>query len=207
MTRRNTDAGRKFPSARTNEQGFTLVEILLSVTLLAVVSISLTGYFTTAMDRSMDNTRRVTAANLARMKAEEIKAAFERPLSGESLYRNKYEQLETEMEENVQYQIDDRLASGGGPVYGLFDRLLAPFEPVEDEEQIGDKTVYRFKVSVGSLSADRPEQLRNANAALFSFRPQAKLIRLTVTVYWTAGRDGGVSPPRSFELDTYLVGS
>jgi len=57
----------------TDERGLTLVEVLAAITILAVITVTLISYFVAAMERSADESRRIIAANLARMKAAELR--------------------------------------------------------------------------------------------------------------------------------------
>jgi len=57
----------------TDERGVTLVEVLAAVTILAVISVTIIGYFIAAMEKSADESRRIIASNLARLKTAELR--------------------------------------------------------------------------------------------------------------------------------------
>ncbi|MFD2672552.1 type IV pilus modification PilV family protein [Marinicrinis sediminis] len=56
-----------------NEQGMTLIEILVAVTIMSIVSVWIAGYFVSAMEKSADQSREGIAANLAKMKLGQIR--------------------------------------------------------------------------------------------------------------------------------------
>lgn len=59
-----------------NEDGLSLVEILIAVTIMSIISVTLMGYFTSAVDKSSEESHRIIAANLARLKAAELRDGF-----------------------------------------------------------------------------------------------------------------------------------
>ncbi|MNZ89096.1 hypothetical protein D3C78_1080010 [compost metagenome] len=207
MIKKNIKSCPSVAAGLREEKGFTLVEILVAVSILSIISVSFMGYFMTAMERSADNHHRVIAANLARLKAEELKESFRAELPAGSSYRNKFEHLAHAMSENSSYKVTRDTASTGGEPAKLFEGLLDPFNPVDSYTGTIDTTLYRYQVEVSSKQLDRLQLLRTANAGIFQFRTQEALIRMVVTVYWGAADDGSPSAFKSVVLDTYLVGS
>ncbi|WP_127587852.1 type IV pilus modification PilV family protein [Paenibacillus koleovorans] len=80
----------RFRKQFDNEDGISLVEILIGVTIMAIISTILMGNFTSAMDKSAEESRRIIAANLGRLKVAELrdhfKEAYEEPMGGETRY-------------------------------------------------------------------------------------------------------------------------
>ncbi|XID92591.1 prepilin-type N-terminal cleavage/methylation domain-containing protein [Paenibacillaceae bacterium WGS1546] len=70
----------KLPGMPADERGLTLIEVLAAVTILAIISVTIISYFIAAMERSADESRRIIATNLARMKAAELRQTV-RPMT------------------------------------------------------------------------------------------------------------------------------
>lgn len=154
----------------------------------------------------MDNSRRITAANLARMKAEEIKADFALIPEYPANALSKFRKLSTEIQTGTIYTIDRNKAIAGKKVMELFSGLLEPSRPVDDGSQAGGGAVYHYEVELSKLRSDRTTQLEEANQVLFALHMGERLIHMVVTVSWTAGENALPHPRRRIRLDTYLTG-
>lgn len=67
---------------RDGDGGFTLVEVLVSLTILAVVAAVAAGVLISVLGSATDDRARVAAANLASRELEIVRAAFESPTQG-----------------------------------------------------------------------------------------------------------------------------
>lgn len=204
--RKNTSFRRPAAAPGRNEHGFTLIEILVAVTILSIVSLAFMGYFVTAMERSADNNHRIIAANLARLKAEELKEAFRKPLPAGGLYETPYVQLVEALPTGAYARIAAEDANAGLGVAAMFKGMLDPHLPVDAAGGSVHSTLYRFQVEVSNRSDERLQQLNAANQRLFPLRMEKSLLRMVVTVFWQTAEDGNPAAAKSVSLDTYLVG-
>lgn len=164
----------------SNEDGLSLVEILIAVTIMAILSVTLMGYFTSAMDKSAEESRRIIAANLARLKAAELR----------DHYKSGYDE-----------SVAAVIASTSAPKYSgnssqpggsdlLNNRLNAT---------VINGTTYRYLVELDNSSSrwDATDSFRD--------RSDQYLAKMLVTVYWS--NEESFSPPAksSTTLDTYIV--
>ncbi|GEM_PF-622806 len=207
MTRTSINRVHRAAAFAKGEAGFTLIEIMVAATVLAVVSLSFMGYFVTAMERSADNNHRIIAANLARMKAEELKEAFRTPAPAGSLDPTRYSQLVQALSPGTVLTVQREQANAGHGAMALFNGLLEPYTPVDEEGGSVQATVYRFQVKIDRASDGRLETLNDANRPIFPLYMERSLTRMIVTVYWGAADDGSPAASKSVALDTYLTGS
>lgn len=165
----------------SDERGISIVEILLAVTIMSIISVSVMGYFTAAVERSAEESRRVIAASLARMKVAELRQA--------SL-------LENDMEPGRDnYDVIAGLIPGGGEaVFSANDPLPAPHEHLLDPQEING-TTYRF---TAVLDRVYPDDFR-----IEAQYPDRVLVRLRLTVSWEDGDPP--RPARSVTVDAYLA--
>lgn len=204
--RKNTSSKRPAAAPERNEHGFTLIEILVAVTILSIVSLAFMGYFVTAMERSADNNHRTIAANLARLKAEELKEAFRQPLPTGGRYETYYAQLVEEMPPGAYALIMSADANAGQGVAGMFKGMLDPHLPIDEAGGSVHSTLYRYQVEISNRSDERLQQLNAANQFLFPLRMEESLLRMVVTVFWQTAEDGSPVATKSVSLDTYLIG-
>jgi type II secretory pathway pseudopilin PulG len=156
------------------------VEILAAVTIMSVISVTLMGYFVSAMNKSTEQNKRIIGANLARQKAAEVR----------ELYRTnsaRYQTLMTsftpsdhvrEYDENN----DAQLTNAG---------FLAPMEI--------NGTKYRFKVQVDNDNA------RRSQLSLLTSAPgkvDRYVLSLHVSVYW--GAEASMEAQKT-SLESYVV--
>ena len=64
---------RKAKSMLNNQVGLSLVEVLLSVSIMSFVSLTVMGYFIQSVESSSEDSRRIVAIKLANMKVEQIR--------------------------------------------------------------------------------------------------------------------------------------
>jgi prepilin-type N-terminal cleavage/methylation domain-containing protein len=206
MTRTNIKRICKAGAFVKEESGFTLIEILVASAVLAIVSLSLMGYFVTAMERSADNNHRIIAANLARMKAEELKEVFRKPLPPGSLYPTRYSQLVQTAASGSLEKVRREQANLNHGIPGLFSGLLEPYTPVDSSGGSVQATVYRFQVEIGKGQNSRLHAINEANRSLFPLSMEEALFRVIITVFWGAAGDGSPAASKSVALDTYFIG-
>ncbi len=166
-----------------NEDGISLVEILIAVTIMALISVTLMGQFTSAMDKSAEESRRIIAANLARLKAAELRNLFKA--------QDQFEVLKTKVSSAPHYY---KYPGGTDPVSDLIGNKLISTDI--------NGTTYQYRVefdntSDGNRKQDMDSQLTNT---------EEFLARMLVTVYWAGDATSESLPPRtSTTLDTYIV--
>lgn len=166
-----------------DERGFTLVEVLAALTIMAVISVTIIGYFVSAMDRSTEESRRVIAINLARLKAAELREWAKQEKSGQTNYRTLRNSL-----------VSDRQVFGENDPPFDTDGLLAAANILG--------TTYRFEVTLfrDEGQGSHTEWLDGAMGG----QADQYLMRMIVKVYW-GETASGPSPAQSTILDTYLV--
>lgn len=162
-----------------DERGVSLVEILIGVTIMAIISVTLMGHFTSAMDKSAEESRRIIAANLARLKAAELRDHF----------KEGYEaSVKAVLADSPKYSGD--LAEPADSL--LMQNLL--------NSTVINGTTYRFMVQ---LSDSAP---RWSSTDPFQMDSDQYLAQMLVTVYWTGEDSLDPPPPKSSTtLDTYIV--
>ncbi|HEY8528438.1 MAG TPA: type II secretion system protein [Paenibacillaceae bacterium] len=167
-----------------NERGFTLVEVLASLTIMALISVTLIGYFVAAIDRSAEESRRVIAINLARLKAAELRdMAKQTTQDGSTWYRKLREALP---EAPKIFTQDDP---------GLFGPLL------DSVEILG--TTYRYQVT---LYRDEGEPGSHTEwlDGVMGENADKYLMRMILRVSWDDAASAP-SPGKSVVLDTSLI--
>lgn len=165
-----------------DERGFTLVEVLAALTIMAVISVTIIGYFVSAMDRSTEESRRVIAANLARLKAAELREWAKQESAGQTNYQTLRNVADQQMvfTENV-------------PPFNS-NGLLAPADILG--------TTYRYEVTL-FRDEGQGSHTEWLDAAMGG-EADRYLMRMFVKVYWEE-TSSGPSPAHSMILDTYLV--
>lgn len=167
-----------------DERGFTLVEVLAALTVMAVIGVTITVYFVSALDRSAEESRRVIAANLARLKAAELRNWAKEEEAGLTRYQA-LRSLPGFGARRVFTENDPPFDASG---------LLAPADI--------SGTTYRYEITL-----HRDEGAGSHTAWLNSVmdgEADRYLMRMIVMVYWNETADGP-SPAHAVALDTYLV--
>jgi Tfp pilus assembly protein PilV len=165
-----------------DQRGLSLIEILGAVTIMSIISVTLMGYFITGLNKSEEQSRRIIAVNLARLKAAEIRQS----IKPSDIYKD------------FLVTITD----------GKYDEHTI-LGTIDLSNQKVNGTTYHFKVSLekrkdasltASTSMKRNDELSKQMAILSS--PDQYLIPMSITVYWD--NDNSVAS-KSTAIDTYIV--
>jgi Tfp pilus assembly protein PilV len=164
---------------RTNEQGLSLVEILIAVTIMSIICVAMMGYFTSAVDKSAEESRRIIAANLGRLKAAELRHYF----------KDNYSAVEAAVAASPTIQFTGNNSNAASPLMmGRLDRTVV------------NGTTYRYLIELDGLSP-RMGQLTATNL----LGAEEHLVSMKVTVYWSGVETFEPQPKSSTTLDTYIV--
>jgi type II secretory pathway pseudopilin PulG len=179
------------------EQGFSLIDVLAAVTIISIISITVLGYFTAAMERSGDQNKQVIAANLARAKLAELREAIQGP-AFIALYNG------------MLAEAGHKLRLTPSSLGGLSSDLASVFSlPAGHrlEPTVVNGTSYQYVIDF-DWSEERMTEL--ANEGGFTSTPVLpgivhELIPVQVTAYWSEGENE--TPPESYsiKLDGYVV--
>lgn len=167
-------------AALHDQRGISLVEILAAVTIMSVISVTLMGYFVSAMNKSTEQNKRIIAANLARQKAAEVRefyrtdgTRYQTLLSGFTAADHVREFDESN---------DDLI---------LNDGFLSPMEI--------NGTQYRFKVRVDN---DNPRRSELSLLAAAPGQVDRYILNLQISVYW--GADASIEAQKT-SIESYVV--
>jgi type II secretory pathway pseudopilin PulG len=156
------------------------VEILAAVTIMAVISVTLMGYFVSAMNKSTEQNKRIIGSNLARQKAAEVREFYR----ANSL---SYQSLQAAFSPSTPVREFDE-TSGNAFINAGF---LSPMEI--------NGTQYRFKVKVDN------NNLRRTELSLLTSAPEQVdryVLNLLISVYW--GADASYEAQKT-SIETYIV--
>jgi prepilin-type N-terminal cleavage/methylation domain-containing protein len=179
-------------NAIKNEQGLSLVEVLIAVTIMSVISVSIMSYFVSAAEKSSDQSRRVIAANFARLKAAEVRKFFADPditvpsASGVPLY---VPFAATAGGRKLVVTSNAVFANLDSAFRDLFTNLDAasPYKHLFDAEPELNGTVYRYRVEFDDTADTAHDELAvDMGSPSAPGIPVNFLIKTTITVYWTA---------------------
>lgn len=170
--------GKQWKEAMQNEDGVSLVEILIAVTIMSIISVTLMGYFTSAVDKSAQESRKIIGANLARLKAAELRDYFKTGYD---------DSIGPILSSNPKFT--GNLSSTGSQM------MMSRLEPT-----VINGTTYRYLVELG------PSSPRWESADPFRNDSDEYLAQMLVTVYWE-GQETIDTPSAksSTTLDTYIV--
>ncbi len=197
----------------TEESGITLVEILIAITIMSVVTVTIIGYYFSAMEKSADQSRRVIAANLARLKAAELRKVFQDGSSFDDLNVFIEQQgLAAGTPGSVTLMSNASVTSAvnasSTPEEQYVKQLVTSgevdFDPTSNPPING--TVYRYMIRLDNRDQGRNQELQSAMGS--GQQPQRYLIATHITVYWTSAEvQSGDVPSGKFAADfqTYLV--
>jgi type II secretory pathway pseudopilin PulG len=188
---------KKRPKFAVGEQGFSLVDVLAAVTIISIISITMLGYFTAAMERSGDQNKQVIAANLARAKLAELREVIQ----GSAF---------TDLYNGILAEPSHTLRVTPNALSGLSSELRAIFAlPAGNrlEPTVVNGTSYRYVVCF-DWSTDRMTELSDEGELLSTPTIPgiaAELIPVQVTAYWSEGENE--TPPESYSirLNGYVV--
>lgn len=152
-----------------DERGMTLIEMLIAVSIMAIISVSVMGVFTAAAERSAEQNRRLIAASLARQKMVEFRQMSR--VADMAPPATNYRTL---------------LGTFGGATqldYSADTPLPHPYDGLLDPVVING-TTYHF---LAKLDKTYPTDWADRMAGLGG---HDLLLRLRITVFW----DGGAAP-------------
>lgn len=174
-----------------DESGLTLIEILIAVSIMGIISVSLMGYFLSAMEKSAEENSRIIASNLARLKAAEIRKEL---------------QTKTEF---------DNFASwlGSAEMIGKDIHSADQFIEVPSEEERSmyqgwmqsttiNGTQYRYTLKFATEGPLDDGKSREEILKTLMSKPDAYEIRMIVQVHWAGDQ---AKPAKSTHVDTYIV--
>ncbi|WP_040952336.1 type IV pilus modification PilV family protein [Gorillibacterium massiliense] len=184
---------------RHDERGLSLIEVLMAVTIMAIISIVVMSYFVSAMEKSADESRRIIAINLARQMQQEVRRVAADP--------------------NVFNELTNQVSSAPAPSHSIIltpltldsnslknafmtkDASGAEVSRLAGQELNG--TEYRFRISL-----EPTHTLDTLKFGLTDAKAK-KLLRMKTTVYWqipeSAVETQEPSARMSASLDSYLV--
>ncbi|RAV03500.1 type II secretion system protein [Paenibacillus sp. YN15] len=160
-----------------DERGISLVEILAAVTIMSIISVTLIGYFVSAMNKSSEQNKRIIAANLARQKAAEIREEYRMDSVKYQLLQDSFTPLTHMLEFN---QTND-------------DQLV----DLEGMEING--TRYHFEVQVDNDNSRRSEM---ASVTAAADRVDTYVLNMRISVYW--GTDASNEAQKT-SMESYIV--
>ncbi|WP_168928819.1 type IV pilus modification PilV family protein [Paenibacillus dokdonensis] len=177
-----------------DESGLTLIEILIAVSIMGIISVSLMGYFLSAMDKSAEENSRIIASNLARLKAAEIRKDL---------------QAKTDFGNFASW-----LNGGGSSLVGQDIRSADQFSEVQFEEERrryqdwvqptvinGCKYQYTLKFATEGPVDNKGNSREQVLKTMIS-NPNDYEIRMIVQVHWAGDL---AKPAKSTHVDTYIV--
>jgi Tfp pilus assembly protein PilV len=171
-----------------DQRGLSLIEILGAVTIMSIISVTLMGYFITGLNKSEEQSRRIIAVNLARLKAAEIRQDVKKSSDYSDMLSNN---------SSSSPQIYNSVRGIGSGAVSLSDL------PVNG-------TTYHYRVSLDSqLNTSTTAGRRNLTLKEPPMNamttPDEYLIPMTITVYWDNDTGINILPAKSTAIDTYVV--
>ncbi len=151
-------------SSALREQGFTLVEVIISIAILSLASVVILRLFIASTDLNTDSRHRDIASVLATNCIEQIKlfdslSDMSNDMDGFVQLDNYYSQttlldhdFERTLSDSAVYQLDCSLAST--PTTGLYDIIVVVTELDTSEELTHYTSSHYFKSSVKEVQAN-----------------------------------------------------
>jgi type II secretory pathway pseudopilin PulG len=193
---------------KNNQRGLSLVEVLLSVSILAFISLSVMGYFIQSVESSTEDSRRIVAIKLAKKKVEQIRNAWENEyleLSKLSIFAP----ISLENTPNsikLTNQLFSKVDSNSNSDIAIL-RQVAGQIITSPDLQINEVD-YRYVIELSNAQqnafSENYNRLTQGSAVI---TPKEYLMKFRVTVYWGDEQDDAtnISAKRSTYLDSYLV--
>jgi hypothetical protein len=177
---------------RSNSYGLSLVEVLLSVSLMSFITLSVMGYFIQSVESSAEDSRRIVAIKLAKLKANEIRSL----LAGEHTAIGELPNLRIR-HQDLMYNLTDELE----PFREIgLTNVLAP--------EIGiNKVDYHYIFDFVPVNqAKYAETFQSFTQGTSPFQAKDYIMKLRVTVFWGQKPDTTVPiKKKSTFVDTYVV--
>jgi hypothetical protein len=186
-----------------NQAGLSLVEVLLSVSIMSFVTLTIMGYFIQSVESSAEDSRRIVAIKLANMKVEQLREA----LKDDGLTFRKLSIMTPLFAGVRSMRIHENHFNS--PVLSEDMQLLAPLElkTLLSPEKAVNGVNYHY---ILDLQADEQTEYADAFKGFTQGssvnQPLDFLLKFRLTVYW--GSEGAVAEPSkkmSTYLDSYLV--
>jgi hypothetical protein len=177
---------------RTNSYGLSLVEVLLSVSLMSFITLTVMGYFIQSVESSAEDSRRIVAIKLAKLKANEIRTL----LASEHLTVGELPKMRIR-HQDVLNNFSDQFTPFRS--IGLTD-VLAP--------EIGiNKIDYHYIFDFVPVNQPRyAETFQSFTQGSSPYAPKDYLIKLRITVFWGQKPDTSVpTKKKSTYVDSYVV--
>lgn len=167
-----------------DEKGISLIEILGAVTILSIISVTLMGYFISGLEKSADASRRNIAANLARLKAAEIRELTRQQADFD--------------------QFASVFAADGREYSSPLPSSFTGGDPQKDflRDAVINGTTYRYLLQAGSKLPGRFQTMNSpfvGGAAIDQY-----LLPFSITVYWD-GETERPRPAKKTSLDSYII--
>jgi type II secretory pathway pseudopilin PulG len=189
---------RKAKSMLNNQVGLSLVEVLLSVSIMSFVSLTVMGYFIQSVESSSEDSRRIVAIKLANMKVEQIRET----LKDESYVFSKLSVMNPLYSGERSIRITETRLNAPVLSPDLQQLESIPFDSILLTEKNVNGVDYRY---ILDLYADEQKQFSDSFSRFTqgdsSNSPLDYLLKFRLTVYW--GDDEMMTTP-SKKMSTYL---
>ncbi len=194
---------RKWNTFITNQAGLSLVEVLLSVSIMSFVSLTIMGYFIQSVESSAEDSRRIVAIKLANMKVEQLREA----LADDGSTFSKLSMMTPLFSgERTLRLTENRFNS---PVLNADLQLLEPLSintllrPEKSVNGVNYHYIFELQANEQTGYADA---FKGFTQGTSSNKPMDFLLKFRLTVYW--GSEDTIAEPTkkmSTYLDSYLV--
>jgi prepilin-type N-terminal cleavage/methylation domain-containing protein len=185
-----------------DERGMTLVEILAAVTIMAIISVAIISKFVAAMDKSSEESRRIIASNLARLKAAEIRSMSKlTDVDVQNPPRSNFDLLRVDIG-GVKTTFD----YSTHPLPSTFRTVPAYIDLLKPAVVNGTEYDYEVTFEPEGFSDARKSQLTSEmNLSHAAAGAGGYLIRMWVKVSWDPQQDGTPKAAKFTTLDTYIM--
>jgi Tfp pilus assembly protein PilV len=185
-----------------NESGLSLVEVLVSVSIMSFISLTIMGYFIQSVEYSAEDSRRMVAIKLAKQKIEQLQSNWADDIDA----FKKLSIMNPLLDSKRTVLVSPKLLASGSRDENL--RWIAETNAADllkSERQINNVD-YHFMIE---LSADTQSQYKQTFNRLTQGRslqlPNDYLIKMRVIVYWGDEKDERPPQQMSTYLDSYVI--